>query len=167
MLGDLSRSGFEIVKDHEDADAIVVNTCSFVEDAKTESLEVKGMLRLLGSRLHCAFCAVPLPKLECTPSIALSSSSIVAAVGMASQSWDAADTVLLHLYLQAIFQAAQLKSDGKAQRVIVTGCMAQRYAQELAGTQVSLYVRLWEQRCVLHVSYSWLRPCYLPACNLL
>jgi len=40
MLGDLFRSGFEIVDDHEDADAIVVNTCSFVEEAKTESLEV-------------------------------------------------------------------------------------------------------------------------------
>ena len=40
MLGDLFRSGFDIVDDHEDADAIVVNTCSFVEEAKTESLEV-------------------------------------------------------------------------------------------------------------------------------
>ena len=40
MLGDLFRSGFDIVEDHEDADAIVVNTCSFVEEAKTESLEV-------------------------------------------------------------------------------------------------------------------------------
>ena len=41
MLGDLFRSGFDIVEDHEDADAIVVNTCSFVEEAKTESLEVR------------------------------------------------------------------------------------------------------------------------------
>lgn len=71
MLGDLFRSGFEIVDDHEDADAIVVNTCSFVEEAKTESLE-------------------------------------------------------------AIMQAAQLKADGKAQRVIVTGCLAQRYSEDLA-----------------------------------
>lgn len=71
MLGDLFRSGFDIVEDHEDADAIVVNTCSFVEEAKTESLE-------------------------------------------------------------AIMEAAQLKADGKAQRVIVTGCLAQRYSQDLA-----------------------------------
>lgn len=41
ILGDLFRSGFDIVDDHEDADAIVVNTCSFVEEAKTESLEVR------------------------------------------------------------------------------------------------------------------------------
>lgn len=41
MLGDLFRSGFDIVDDHEEADAIVVNTCSFVEEAKTESLEVQ------------------------------------------------------------------------------------------------------------------------------
>jgi hypothetical protein len=40
LLGDLSRAGFQITGDHEDADAIVVNTCAFVEDAKAESLEV-------------------------------------------------------------------------------------------------------------------------------
>lgn len=45
MLGDLFRSGFDIVDDHEDADAIVVNTCSFVEEAKTESLEVHAKLQ--------------------------------------------------------------------------------------------------------------------------
>lgn len=39
LLGDLSKAGFEITQEHEDADAIVVNTCAFVEDAKTESLE--------------------------------------------------------------------------------------------------------------------------------
>eukprot|EP00775_Hariotina_reticulata_P010662 gene10662-10821_t len=39
LLGDLSRAGFQITEDHEDADAIVVNTCAFVEDAKAESLE--------------------------------------------------------------------------------------------------------------------------------
>ena len=42
LLGDLYRSGFEVVSEHEDADAIIVNTCGFVEDAKTESLEVWG-----------------------------------------------------------------------------------------------------------------------------
>jgi hypothetical protein len=42
LLGDLSRAGFDITSDHEAADAIVVNTCAFVEDAKSESLEVRG-----------------------------------------------------------------------------------------------------------------------------
>jgi ribosomal protein S12 methylthiotransferase len=42
LLGDLARAGFEITAEHEDADAIVVNTCAFVEDAKAESLEVCG-----------------------------------------------------------------------------------------------------------------------------
>ena len=45
---------------------------------------------------------------------------------------------MIHLLLQAILQAAQLKTDGKAQRLIVTGCMAQRYAQELAGSHATL-----------------------------
>lgn len=40
MLGDLARSGFDVVDDHDEADAIVVNTCAFVEEAKAESLEV-------------------------------------------------------------------------------------------------------------------------------
>ncbi len=39
ILGDLSKSGFQITQEHEDADAIVVNTCAFVEDAKSESIE--------------------------------------------------------------------------------------------------------------------------------
>ena len=41
LLGDLSRSGFEVVEEHEGTDAIVVNTCAFVEDAKAESLQVQ------------------------------------------------------------------------------------------------------------------------------
>jgi len=71
MLGDLYRSGFEITDDHEDSDAIIVNTCGFVEDAKSDSLD-------------------------------------------------------------NIIQAAALKSNGKVKKVIVTGCMAQRYNEELA-----------------------------------
>lgn len=35
--------------------------------------------------------------------------------------------------IAAIFEAAQLKTDGKAKRVVVTGCLAQRYGAELAG----------------------------------
>jgi hypothetical protein len=31
LLGDLARAGFDITSDHEAADAIVVNTCAFVE----------------------------------------------------------------------------------------------------------------------------------------
>lgn len=71
LLGDLFRSGFEITDAHEDADAIVINTCGFVEDAKAESLET-------------------------------------------------------------IIEAARLKGEGKVRKVIVTGCLAQRYSDELA-----------------------------------
>ena len=39
LLRDLSQSGFEVTSDHEDADAIEINTCGFVEDAKGESIE--------------------------------------------------------------------------------------------------------------------------------
>lgn len=42
MLGTLARCGFRLVSDHDDADAIVINTCGFLEAAKEESLEVIG-----------------------------------------------------------------------------------------------------------------------------
>ena len=38
MIGILIESGHEIVSDPEDADAIIVNTCAFVGDAKEESI---------------------------------------------------------------------------------------------------------------------------------
>jgi ribosomal protein S12 methylthiotransferase len=71
LLGDLFRSGFDIIDAAEDADAIVINTCGFVEDAKTESIDT-------------------------------------------------------------IIQAARLKAEGKVKRVVITGCLAQRYSDELA-----------------------------------
>jgi ribosomal protein S12 methylthiotransferase len=71
LLGDLFRAGFEITDVAEDADAVVINTCGFVEDAKTESLE-------------------------------------------------------------AIVEASRLKEEGRVKKVVITGCLAQRYGQELA-----------------------------------
>lgn len=71
LLGDLYRSGFDVTDNHEESDAIVVNTCGFVEDAKADSIE-------------------------------------------------------------NIIQAAALKGNGKVKKVIVTGCLAQRYNDELA-----------------------------------
>lgn len=39
MIGLLNSAGFEIVENEEDADVIIVNTCTFIEAAKTESIE--------------------------------------------------------------------------------------------------------------------------------
>ncbi len=44
MLGDLARHGFNVIEDAEEADAIIINSCAFIEDAKSESLEVGGCL---------------------------------------------------------------------------------------------------------------------------
>lgn len=38
-LGSLKKEGYEIVRDVADADIAVVNTCGFIEEAKTESVE--------------------------------------------------------------------------------------------------------------------------------
>jgi hypothetical protein len=73
MLGDLQRSGLRIVKQPSEADVVIVNTCAFVEDAKSESIA-------------------------------------------------------------AVVEAAALKEDRHVpvRGLFVTGCLAQRYAEELA-----------------------------------
>ena len=40
MLATLADAGYELVANHNEADAIVINTCGFVESAKDESVEV-------------------------------------------------------------------------------------------------------------------------------
>ena len=40
MLGTLTAAGFRLVSDHDAADAVVINTCGFLEASKQESLEV-------------------------------------------------------------------------------------------------------------------------------
>ncbi len=39
MLGMLADKGFEFTDDEQDADVIVVNTCTFIHDAKEESIQ--------------------------------------------------------------------------------------------------------------------------------
>jgi ribosomal protein S12 methylthiotransferase RimO len=70
MAGALNASGFEMVDDPEGADAVIVNTCAFIEAAKRESI----------------------------------------------------DTILA---------AADLKERSRPSTVLVTGCLAQRYTNEL------------------------------------
>jgi ribosomal protein S12 methylthiotransferase len=70
MLGHLQQAGHSFVTDAEEADVIVVNTCSFIGPAREESI-------------------------------------------------------------QTILEAAELKKSGRAKRLIVAGCMVQRYAREL------------------------------------
>jgi ribosomal protein S12 methylthiotransferase len=68
--GMLAAAGYRVVADPEQADAVVVNTCAFVEAAKRESIET-------------------------------------------------------------ILDAAALKDQGRARTVLVTGCLAERYTDEL------------------------------------
>ena len=68
--GMLAAAGYRVVADPEQADAVVVNTCAFVEAAKRESIET-------------------------------------------------------------VLDAAALKDHGRARTVLVTGCLAERYTDEL------------------------------------
>ena len=40
-------------------------------------------------------------------------------------------------------EAAELKKDGRVKKVVVTGCLAQRYADELAGECLLLTAKLF------------------------
>ncbi len=70
MLGALMRAGFEVTLDPGDAQVLIVNTCAFIEAAKTESIG-------------------------------------------------------------AILEASQVKKRGIGRRLVVAGCLAQRYGAEL------------------------------------
>ena len=70
MMGLLTNSGAELTPDAQDADVIVVNTCSFIESAKQESVD-------------------------------------------------------------AILEMAKHKTEGRAQRLIVAGCLVERYRDEI------------------------------------
>ena len=71
MLGVLSKQEYEITTDERDADIIIVNTCSFIKEAKQESID-------------------------------------------------------------AILDLAERKHDGRCHTLIVSGCLPQRYQEELA-----------------------------------
>lgn len=71
MLKSLSDAGYEITPNEADADVIIVNTCGFIEDAKSEAIE-------------------------------------------------------------NIIEAAKFKQDGKLKALIVTGCLAERYKDEIS-----------------------------------
>lgn len=73
MMGNIASAGHSLTANPEDADVIVVNTCSFIDPAKKESI----------------------------------------------------DTIL---------EMAQFKKTGKAQRLVVAGCLVERYRGEIANT---------------------------------
>ena len=70
MLYTLKEAGFEIITEEAEADAIIINTCGFIEQAKSEAIE-------------------------------------------------------------NILEAAKYKTEGKCRAVIVTGCLAERYRDDV------------------------------------
>ena len=70
MLGILTNKGYQIVEDPMKAEVLIVNTCTFIEPAKEESI-------------------------------------------------------------QAILQMGEYKTKGICKKLIVTGCLAQRYGEEI------------------------------------
>jgi len=112
MLEKLNNNGFDIVSNIEDADVLIVNTCGFIEDAKTEAIE-------------------------------------------------------------NILEAAEYKKAGLISAVVVTGCLAERYQQEIlkeipevdavAGIGANADIVKICQKAVLGIqTESFPNKCYLP-----
>lgn len=81
MLGSLLKDGYKITQEESDADTIIVNTCSFIDESKQESIS-------------------------------------------------------------RILEAAEYKETGKLKKLVVTGCLPQRYKAELVKEmpEVDLFI---------------------------
>jgi len=99
--GLLAASGYEVVDDPEQADAIVVNTCAFIEAAKQESIDT-------------IFSAVSLKQ----PRAGVLPASVSAEEGERGSS-------------DAVLDPAGPKEHGRARAVLVMGCLAERYTETL------------------------------------
>lgn len=149
MLGHLQQLGFQITDDHEDADTVIANPCTFIEDAKSYPLDAilqAAELRAQkeNKRLHLPGAFYPIRVLHC---VELCAGEVM--LGHLQQSGfqitddhKDADTVIINTCafiedaksssLDVILQAAELRAQRENKRLVVTGCMAQRYASELA-----------------------------------
>jgi len=98
MLGQLAAAGYQIEDVPERADLVIVNTCSFIQEAKEESI-------------------------------------------------------------QSILEAAELKRTGRCQAVVVSGCLAQRYGQELPALlpEVDAFVGTGEFPRIAKIASATLR----------
>jgi ribosomal protein S12 methylthiotransferase len=98
MLGQLAAAGYEIEDAPEQADLVVVNTCSFIQEAKEESI-------------------------------------------------------------QTVLEAVELKRSGRCQAVVVSGCLAQRYGQELPALlpEVDAFVGTGEFPRIAEIASATLR----------
>jgi MiaB/RimO family radical SAM methylthiotransferase len=99
--GLLASSGYEVVDDPEQADAIVVNTCAFIAPARQESVDT-------------IFSALALK--------APSARRLHNDVSAEAARRESVETVL---------DASGLKEHGRAKAVVVMGCLAERYTEEL------------------------------------
>jgi len=100
--GLLAAAGFEVVADPERADAIIVNTCAFINAAKKESIET----------------ILDAVSLKAAPSNHQLRNSNSADAAKAES-------------IETVLDAADLKEHGRARTVLVMGCMAERYTEEL------------------------------------
>ncbi len=92
MLGRLGQAGYRVADDARDADVIIVNSCTFIDAATTESVDM-------------------------------------------------------------VLEMAELKRDGRARRLVVSGCMAQRHHESLRAElpEVDAFVGTGDYHRILEV----------------
>ena len=107
LLGQLKHSNVQLVKNADDADTVIINTCGFIQDAKQESID-------------------------------------------------------------AIMEAVGKKNRGELKKVVVMGCLSERFKKELAAEipEVDSFFGTNQLRDVLNCSWCRLqeRICLVSAC---
>ena len=103
MLGSLSESGFSVTQDPNEADVIIINTCSFIQDAANESIET-------------------------------------------------------------ILEAAKFKQQGKCRKLIVAGCLPQRYQTDIASSmpEVDVFLGTGAFNRIVEAVKGETEPCLFP-----
>lgn len=114
MLGLLEKAGYRIVQQPSEADILIVNTCSFIEDAKKESVDT--ILEM--SEYKTTLTPVPPP---------------LASGRQASR--------------------GRVRERGRCKKLIVAGCLPQRYKNELAKLlpEVDLFIGTGEYHKIVEL----------------
>ena len=61
MLGLLNEAGYRVAQEESEADAIVVNTCCFIHDAKEESIQNILKMHIANSNISIGGMLLPVP----------------------------------------------------------------------------------------------------------
>ena len=87
MLGLLTHAGYGVTENEYDASVVVVNTCSFIQEAREESVKTLVNLAERGKNLIIAGCLAQHFREELLDSLSEAKASTIGAVSACSSHW--------------------------------------------------------------------------------